>query len=76
MKLPEPHERWTSEYQARVNRAVESELDRKRGVGDIELARSTVSGATRNERLILSSPNGTRYAIVVSDAGGLSTVAA
>lgn len=45
----------------------EDEKNWKRG-RDIELA--------RGERLILRSPDGTRYALVVDNAGALSTVAA
>lgn len=76
MKLPETTDLWTPEYQARLNDAIEKSLSRMRQKGDIELERTTISGATRQERIILSSPDGTRYAIVVADDGTLSATAA
>lgn len=61
-----------AQYSAEDQRRLRGEIDRqdkqnlKRG-RDIELA---------SERLIIRSPNGTRYALTVSNAGVLSATAA
>lgn len=41
----------------------------------VGLPDALLAGGARNQRLILVSPNGTQYQIVVDDAGALSTVA-
>lgn len=76
MRLPEAPERWSREFQNRLSEEITKALQQRRERGDLVLERTAISGATRQERLILSSPNGTRYAIKVSDAGVLSTEAA
>lgn len=67
MKLPLAAPKYDVSDQTRARVAIEQEdhRNRKKGV-DLEIV---------NERLILHSPNGTRYKVVVSDAGALSTVA-
>ena len=68
MSIPNPPDRWSLSYGAALKSSIESKdrANRKTGV-DIELVK---------ERLILRSPNGTRYALVISNAGVLSTVPA
>ena len=66
MILQNPPLRYDQSYQTRLNTTLKTadDLNRKRGT-DIELVQ---------ERLILRSPNGTRYKVTVSDAGVLSAV--
>lgn len=67
MKLQNPPPRYDPTVEAERNRQIEA-ADRdahKRG-RDIEVAKA---------RLILTAPNGTRYAVTVSNAGALSAVA-
>lgn len=67
MKLPTPGNGYSRDDQQEIRRQIEladkQNLKRDR---DIEL---------REARIILTSPNGTRYAITVSNAGALSAVA-
>lgn len=67
MRLPDPPDRYSPDLARETNRALESEDSRnlKRG-RDIEM---------QDGRVILKSPNGTRYAITVDNAGALSTTA-
>jgi hypothetical protein len=67
VKLPLPFEQYDVGDQTRTRVAIEQELNlyRKKGA-DIELV---------NDRLILRSPNGTRYKLTVSNAGVLAAVA-
>ena len=67
MKLPVPPSRYDFGYEQQRNSTLEmmDGLNVKRGV-DIELV---------NERLILRSPNGTRWSVTVSDAGILGVTA-
>jgi hypothetical protein len=75
MRLPDPPENWTREFQARLNNALRSAIDELRPQGDIEMKTLTLGGVTKTERIILQSPNGTRYALTVNNAGTLSTTA-
>jgi hypothetical protein len=67
MNLQQAPERWTPEYQNRLNREIaqSDNTNRKRNT-DIELGK---------ERLILRSPNGQRWVLTVSNAGVLSATA-
>lgn len=67
MKLTLAPDKYDRTDQTRLRTAIEHEdaRNRKKGV-DLEIVA---------ERLILRSPNGTRYKITVSDAGALSAVA-
>ena len=62
-----PKEYDSSSEQALRNEVLKADLENWKRGRDIELA--------RGDRVILRSPNGTRYAITVSNAGALSTVA-
>lgn len=67
MKLPLAPDKYDRSTQTRVQTALEQEDTRNRKKGaDVEIV---------NERLILHSPNGTRYKITVSDLGALAAVA-
>lgn len=61
MSLPVVPSSWTADWQARLNRTVEEEFRRRRKLGDIELQRETISGATRDEGLYLWGPDNLRY---------------
>lgn len=67
MNLPRPGERYERPTEDRRNRALElaDAQNLKRGQ-DVEL---------RDERLILRSPDGTRYQVTVDNTGTLGTVA-
>lgn len=67
MRLPNPPNRYDPQAQAALQRTLEQEDTNnfKRGT-DLALGK---------ERIILLSPNGTRYAITVSNTGVLSAVA-
>lgn len=67
MKLARAPERYDVQDQAQLRATVErADLENIKRGRDIELVR---------ERLILRSPNGTRYVVTVSDTGTLSAVA-
>lgn len=73
MKLPTPTTDYDFRDQSNLRRIVESE-DRnnyKRNQ-DVEIGSRKISPPNR---LIISSPNGTRYEILVSNTGTLSTSA-
>ena len=76
MKLPSPSRYYGPDEQAVANRILEDAdaQNLKRGT-DIELTASTAA-AQRDPRLILHSPNGTRYYLKVDNAGTLTTGAA
>lgn len=62
LKLPQPTFGWDRNYQIRLNQTAEAEDVRNRKIGtNIEL------GAT--ERLIVRSPDGTRWFLTVADDG-------
>lgn len=67
MKLPSPQPRYDASVEARRNIVLEQAdaLNFKRGT-DVELY---------NEKLILRSPDGSRWKITVSNAGVISAVA-
>jgi len=69
LRLPQPSPDYDQAREAERNRAIEraDAQNHKRG-RDIEVGASS-------ERLILTSPNGTRYSVVVDNAGALSTTA-
>ena len=67
MKVPTPPPTYTPVMEAQRNFLIETadRLNRKINA-DVEISSS---------RLILTSPNGTRYSVVVSNAGALSATA-
>ena len=67
MKVPAPPQTYTPVAEAQRNFLLENadRLNRKTNA-DVEISSS---------RLILTSPNGTRYSVVVSNAGALSATA-
>ena len=68
MRLPDPAPRYDPGVAARTKQAIEAEDVRNRKKGaDVEL---------QGERLILRSPNGTRYQISVSNVGAISAAVA
>lgn len=73
MKLPSPTPTYDLRDQANVRRIIESEDTNiyKRNQ-DVEIGSRKI---TPPNRLIISSPNGTRYEILVSNAGTLSASA-
>ena len=68
MRLPDPGARYVQSEEARRNREIElADTRNLKRQQDIEL----VSGM----RLIMTSPNGTRYTITVSNLGAVSGTA-
>jgi hypothetical protein len=65
MSLPRPAERYDQRWAAENNRQLEQKLSmaHRRGA-DVELG--------QGERLILRSPDGTRWSITVSNAGAIT----
>lgn len=61
MKLPRPTDRVVSEMARQIEMADEKNYKRDR---DLEIGQN---------RIILTSPNGSRYALTVTDAGVLGT---
>jgi hypothetical protein len=70
IKLPQAPERYDKPTEEERNRQIESEFRNvyKRDE-DLEI---TGGNSTRDQRLILKSPNGTRWKITVSNAGTIS----
>lgn len=69
MTLPTPPERYSSNIEAQRNRLIQDcDLQNLKRRSDLDL----VSGA----RIILTSPNGSRWALTVDNAGTLAAVAA
>jgi hypothetical protein len=67
MRLPIPQDAWSREYQQRLNGELErADLENRKSGRDIELSRSD---GVRRERLVLRSPDGTRWEITVDDSG-------
>jgi hypothetical protein len=66
LKLPQPGPSYSQGTQQRANQAIEAADvgNRKKGQ-DVEIS---------SERLVLHSPTGLRWEIIVSDTGALSTV--
>ena len=68
LRLPRPSEEYDRQQQAEANLTLEiADRGNFKRFEDVDLANS--------ERLILVSSNGTRYKVVVSAAGALSTTA-
>lgn len=68
MSLPRPAERYDQRWAAENNRQLEQKLAMTHRKGaDIELG--------LDERLILRSPDGTRWSITVSNAGAITATA-
>jgi hypothetical protein len=68
MSLPRPAERYDQRWAAENNRQLEQKLAMTHRKGaDVELG--------QDERLILRSPNGTRWSITVSNAGAITATA-
>ncbi len=69
MKLPLPPDTWSRDYQQRLNAELERTDGQNRKSGrDIELS---AGDGVRKERLIMTSPDGTRWSLTVSNAGAL-----
>lgn len=67
MNLPAPAPDYSQANEAAMRRTLEQEDRRNRKVGaDVEIG---------HERLVLTSPDGTRWTVAVSDAGVLSATA-
>jgi len=67
MILPRPGDRYDRATEDRRNRVLElADSDNRKRGQDLEL---------RDERLILRSPDGTRYEVTVDNAGNLGTAA-
>jgi len=67
LQLPKPPEQWTQNWHQRFNQYLENnDLDVRKKRTDVELG--------PGEKLVLRSPDGHRWSIVVSNAGALSTV--
>jgi hypothetical protein len=70
MRLPIPNEVWTRDYQQRLNAELErADAENRKAGRDMEMSQGD---GVRRERLILRSPDGTRWAINVDDSGILS----
>jgi hypothetical protein len=68
MSLPRPADKYDQRWAAENNRQMELQLAMTHRKGtDIEMGQS--------ERLILRSPDGTRWSITVSNAGAITTTA-
>lgn len=67
MTLPPPGPGYDSDNEAQTRTLIEQE-DRR----NLKTGRDVAVGSAR---LILTSPNGSRFSVVVSNAGALSTVA-
>jgi hypothetical protein len=66
MSLPRPADKYDQRWASENNRQLELHLAMTYRKGtDVELGQS--------ERIILRSPDGTRWAVTVSDAGALTT---
>lgn len=73
MRIPPAPANWSPQYQQSVNSEVEMADRKNRKVGqDVELG---PGDGTRQERLILRSPDGTRWSIEVDNAGVISATA-
>jgi len=67
MKVPTPPQTYTPAAEAQRNFLIESADRQNRKINaDVEIASS---------KLILTSPNGSRFSVVVSNAGALSATA-
>jgi hypothetical protein len=67
MKVPTPPQTYTPVAEAQRNFLLESaDRQNRKNNADVEIASS---------RLILTSPNGSRFSVVVSNAGALSATA-
>ena len=67
MRLPIPQDIWSRDYQQRLNSELErADLENRKAARDIELGQGD---GVRRERLVLRSPNGTRWEITVNDSG-------
>lgn len=70
MRLPLPPDQWSRDYQQRLNAELERADNQNRKAGrDIEMS---LGDGTRTERVILVSPDGTRWSITVDNSGVLS----
>jgi len=66
MKLAEPPARYDRAFQRRIHHELElADADNRKRLQDVEV---------HPARLILRSPNGTRYSVTVSNAGALAAV--
>lgn len=73
MKLPSAPAKYDQETEHERNRVLEAHMTRAYKLGeDVEIASGD---ATRKQRLILWSPDGTRYEITVSNTGTLGATA-
>jgi hypothetical protein len=68
MNIPQPATQYSKDVASRTKQAIEAEDVRNRKKGsDVEL---------NGERLIIRSPNGTRYQVIAGDDGGISVAPA
>ena len=76
--LPRPAEKYSAVLEQRRNQLIDEELENRwQRFADIEV--STITGAVApaavvaGSRIILTSPDGTRYELTVSDLGAIET---
>lgn len=70
MRLPIPQDAWSRDYQQRLNAELErADLENRKAGRDIELS---LGDGVRRERLVLRSPDGTRWEITVDNGGTLA----
>jgi hypothetical protein len=68
--LPIPQDIWSRDYQQRLNSELErADLENRKTGRDIELS---LGDGVRRERLVLRSPDGTRWEITVDNSGNLA----
>lgn len=73
MNIPSPSPAYDPQNEAAARQAIEQEDRRNVKAGaDITFAGDALA---KNPRLIIKSPNGTLYRVLVNNAGALSTVA-
>jgi hypothetical protein len=73
LKLPRPPDAWSQAWQTRLNQTHEiADATNRKRFTDIELELGPPGKP--NSKLILRSPNGQRWEIVVSNAGVISAV--
>ena len=66
IRLPTPDQEYTPETERRRNDLIERELDKKWG-------RQQDIQTDADSRIILTSPDGTRYELTVADGGAISS---
>lgn len=77
VRIPNPTPKYDATNQRRMNEIIENELSaRVTRFEDIEVARvnDPLERVVLGNRIIVTSPDGTRYALTVDNAGVLGTV--